>query len=248
MIMREFNGASFKGATPFDHLVIDDFLDRKLALQLEREFPDYNSDVWHRYDNAIEVKRDCNTWRAFPASTYSFFTFLNSQYFCTFLAQRLRLDTMLFPDPGLHGGGWHAHTAGGKLNTHLDYNLHPKLKLQRKVNLIIYLNSNWLPSWGGELGFWGPGPDSSTPGELATQIEPLFNRAVLFDTTGLSWHGLPKPIQCPEGEVRKSIATYYLERAPDNAEQRVRGLFVPSEDQKDDPEVAKLIADRVRKV
>jgi hypothetical protein len=33
----------------------------------------------------------------------------------------------LVADLGLHGGGLHSHARGGKLNVHLDYDIHPKL-------------------------------------------------------------------------------------------------------------------------
>ena len=44
----------------------------------------------------------------------------------------------LYPDCGLHGGGWHTHGVGGKLNMHPDYAIHPKSGLERQLNLIIY--------------------------------------------------------------------------------------------------------------
>ena len=116
-------------------------------------------------------------------------------------------NTPLFADSGLNGGGWHIHKQGGKLNTHLDYSLHPKLKLERKLNLIVYLNPDWNAEWGGALGFWG-NESSSKPGELVKEIPPKFNRAVIFDTTVNSWHGLPDPLRCPEGQSRKSLAVY----------------------------------------
>ena len=84
-------------------------------------------------------------------------------------------------DPGLNGGGLHIHTKGGKLNTHLDYSLHPKLRMQRKFNLIIYMNPNWIKGWGGTLGFWN-NESPVQPGSLEKSIECYFNRAVIFDT------------------------------------------------------------------
>ena len=75
-------------------------------------------------------------------------------------------------------------------------------------------------------------------------ISPKFNRAVLFDTTQNSWHGLPDPIQCPEEEYRKSIAIYYLCDLPPNISKRGRALFSPNEDQKNDEEVLNLIKSR----
>ena len=54
--------------------------------------------------------------------------------------------TDLYPDYGLHGGGWHMHGTGGNLNVHKDYSVHPKLGLRRKLNLIVYLSEDWNQS------------------------------------------------------------------------------------------------------
>ena len=128
---------------PFPHLVIDDFFEFEVAMQLEKEFPDFDSDVWFKYANAIEKKKLCNNWNAFPESTYQVFSYLNSPSFVDLLSSLLFDSSILLPDVGLNGGGWHIHGKGGKLNTHLDYSLHPKLALQRKLNLLVYLNSDW---------------------------------------------------------------------------------------------------------
>jgi hypothetical protein len=228
---------------PFPHLVVDGFFGDELASLLESEFPSFESDVWYGYSNAIEVKKVCNNWNVFPPATYKVFEYLNSQSFVTKLSSLLLESKPLYSDYGLNGGGWHIHSTGGKLNTHLDYSLHPKLGLQRKLNIIVYLNSHWKPEWGGELGLWGAeSPDS--PGELVKEIDPLFNRAVIFDTTQNSWHGLPKPITAPAGECRKSIAIYYLCDPPKHIDQRGKALFAPTDEQKDDPQVLELIKKR----
>ncbi len=234
---------AFKGQAPFDHTVIDNFFLPEIAQELEREFPDFDSPVWQIYDNAIEVKKLCNYWNHFPSATYRVFSYLNSHEFTSLLSESLGIEN-LSSDPGLNGGGWHIHKQGGKLNTHLDYNLHPKLQLQRKLNLIVYLNSAWQPEWGGQLGLWAQKEGSRRPGELVRSVEPKFNRAVLFDTTQDSWHGLPEPLTCPEGQTRKSIAVYYLAPAPTKTEERGKALFAPTAEQESDPAVLELIARR----
>ena len=168
---------------------------------------------------------------------------LNSDSFVTELETALDYPSKLFSDPGLNGGGWHVHKSGGKLNTHLDYSMHPKLPLQRRLNLIVYLNSNWNSRWGGALGLWG-NESSERPGKLVTSIEPKFNRAVLFDTALNSWHGLPEPITCPNNENRKSIAIYYLSEPQTDASKRAKALFAPTRDQETDPEILDLIKKR----
>lgn len=228
---------------PFPYFVVENFFDEKLAFKLENEFPDFNDDVWHEYGNAIEVKKVCNNWNAFPELTYKVFSHLNSDTFVSALSNCLFGESKLFPDYGLNGGGWHIHSRGGKLNTHLDYSLHPKTKLQRKIYIIVYLNSDWKPDWGGHLGFWG-NERSDIPGDLKKEIAPLFNRAVIFDTTMNSWHGLPQPLLCPTDQHRKSLAIYYLTEASSDASDRGKALFAPTAEQKDDTEVLDLIKKR----
>ena len=231
---------TYGSSGPFDHCIIDNFFKKNVAIQLEKEFPSFNSEIWHEYNNAIEIKKTCNNWNVFPPLTYSIFSYLNSREFLKILEKNVFKKIKLYEDNGLNAGGWHIHKQGGKLNKHLDYNIHPKLNIQRKLNIIIYLNSSWKEEWKGHLGFWG-NESIDYPGELKKSILPKFNRAVLFDTTQNSWHGLPEPIMCPKNQYRKSLAVYYLCEPERNAVNRGKALFYPSDDQKNDKEVLKLI-------
>lgn len=233
----------WKDNQPFPHLVIDNFFDISVANKLESEFPPFESDVWHTYNNAIEMKKLCNNWNKFPNLTYQVFHYLNSEEFVKFLSKNFLNKTNLYSDYGLNGGGWHIHAKGGKLNTHLDYSLHPKIKKQRKLNLIVYLNSNWEIAWKGSLGLWD-NASNKRPGKLIKEVPPLFNRAVIFDTTCNSWHGLPTPLACPDNEYRKSIAVYYLTDPPMNIDQRGKALFAPTKEQENNQKVLNLIKKR----
>lgn len=228
---------------PFPHFVVDNFFQLEVAKRLEKEFPNFEDSLWHEYGNAIEVKKVCNNWNVFPKQTYKSFSYLNSSKFVNFLSKCLFGELKLFSDSGLSGGGWHIHSRGGKLNTHLDYSLHPKLGLQRKLNIIIYLNSDWQSTWGGHLGFWD-NKSEDAPGDLIKEIEPKFNRAAIFDTTMNSWHGLPNPLECPKDQFRKSLAVYYLTEPLSNVNERGKALFAPTEEQKDDTKVLELIKKR----
>jgi len=230
-------------APPFDHVVIDNFFDNQFALQLSSEFPEVGSDIWHGYNNPLEIKLTNNIWNNFGVETYKTFSYLNSDAFIRYISKKCSINNPLFPDSGLNGGGWHVHGPGGKLNTHLDYSMHPKLKMQRKLNLIVYLNPNWQQSWGGSLGLWD-NSSAREPGDLRKQIPCIFNRAVIFDTTQNSWHGLPEPIQAPADELRKSIAVYYLIEATADVDERGKALYAPTKDQENDAKILSLIKKR----
>jgi Rps23 Pro-64 3,4-dihydroxylase Tpa1-like proline 4-hydroxylase len=232
----------FNAAQPFHSVVIDNFLTDEAAHAVAAEFPAYNGPVWNEYNNAIEVKKAYNHWDKFPPATYKLFNFLNSPAFTADIAKLC--GGTLYSDPGLHGGGWHSHGPGGKLNMHLDYSIHPKTGLERRINLILYIQPEWKPEWGGALGFWEHDEQNRKPGALAKQIDCLFNRAVIFDTSMNSWHGLPDPVHCPPDKPRNSLAVYYLCEPRQAASDRGRALFAPTREQANDPKILELIEKR----
>ena len=231
---------SFITAKPFHHVVIDDFFDEGSALALSKEFPDFHDPLWFVYNNPLEKKKTCNEWNRFPRNIYSTLTYLNSPQFIAKL-KKITGIKKLYPDVGLHGGGLHIHGKGDKLNVHLDYSIHPKLKLQRKINLIIYLGEGWNPEWGGQLELW-----SADKKECITSVDTLFNRAIIFDTTQKSYHGLPTPLSCPDDCYRKSLAVYYLTDAPENCPTNSKAIYIPTKEQEDDKEIQEIIEKRSR--
>ena len=234
----------FLANEPFNYIVMDNFFTQETVQQLVKEFPDYNSPVWNaHYNNPIENKKACNHWDKFPATTYSVLHYLCSTAFETIVG-KITGNIGVKADVGLHGGGWHAHTQAGKLNIHLDYSIHPKLKLERHYNLIVYITPDWSADWGGGLELWSHDSETARAKELVTTVENRFNRAVLFDTTQYSWHGLPKDLVCPAGVMRQSLAVYYVTDPAADASDRGKALFVPREDQKDNPEIMELIKKR----
>ena len=230
---------------PFYYQVIDNFFNKEQAKTISQEFPEYNSDIWYCYNNPLEHKKTCNNWYQFGPETYKTLTMLNSKEFIKQL-QKITGISKLYPDIGLHGGGLHIHGTGGKLNIHLDYSIHPKLKLQIKLNLIIYLEEDWNPKWGGNLEFWSHDKEKNKPDKRYVKVDNVFNRAILFDTTQNSWHGFPDPLTCPEGRYRKSLAVYYLTDPTEKTDPRPRALFAPTKDQENNPEILNLIEERVK--
>ena len=212
---------------PFDHWTLNNFLDINDAKKLSTQFIEYDNpteEIIH-YKGWIGEKRTCNRWDRFPPLTYKIFTNLLSASFISKLSELTGIKP-LYPDIGLHGGGWHMSGKGGSLAVHLDYSIHPKLNLQRKLNLIIYLEEDYNPEWGGSLQFWSHDEENKKPLKKIKEIEPIFNNAILFDTTQHSWHGFPEPINPPKGKMRKSFAVYYMTDITSTAEERYRARYV----------------------
>jgi Rps23 Pro-64 3,4-dihydroxylase Tpa1-like proline 4-hydroxylase len=231
----------FLNSGPFNHLIIDNFLPLPLAEKIASEFPKFDESFWYTYDNPLEIKKASNDWNRFSEWTYSYFSKLISDQYLDIFSEIS--NCKLYPDPGLHGGGLHSHKNGGRLNPHLDYSIHPKMGLQRKLNLILYINPLWKSEYGGQLGFWDSNPDG-THKNLVKEIDCIFNRAVIFDTTQNSWHGISRDVSSPEGVNRNSLAVYYLCEKPDNVDPRMKVKYAPREDQKNDEYISELIEKR----
>jgi hypothetical protein len=230
---------SFRGAVPFDHCVIDGFFDDQAASTLAGEFPDYQSSEWYFYNNSIEHKKALNNWEKFPSATYQAFTILQSSIITDLLGEAL--GETVYVDHGLNGGGWHIHGPGGNLNPHLDYSIHPKMQLERVLNIIVYLSPELKPEHGGHLGLWAHDEDAASPGELVKEVEPRFNRAIIFNTTQNSWHGMSRKLNLPAGVYRKSLAIYYMRQPATGADPRARALFAPRQEQQGDESVLETI-------
>ena len=110
----------------------------------------------------------------------------------------------LISDPYFRGGGLHNISRGGKLGVHIDFNKHQKYNLDRRLNLLLYLNKDWEEEFGGHIELWDSGMK-----QCIKKILPIFNRMVIFNTTETSFHGHPEPLNCPADRSRKSLALYY---------------------------------------
>ena len=230
---------SFYSKKPFPYAVIDNFFKKNIAFKLEKEFPNYNDKKLHEYKNYCEVKKTSNNWNFFPPLTYKIFTLLNSNKMTVFFSKKLGISK-IFPDYGLHGGGWHLMSRGGKLNPHLDYFIHPKARLQRKFNLIVFLSKGWKKNWGGETCFYNINTkNNKIPGNVSTKIYPKFNRAIFFDVSKNSWHGVDRP---KKKITRRSIAVYYLiNPSKKYLIERKKALYAPTENQRGDKKILKFI-------
>jgi len=229
----------FNSQKPFPYAVIDNFFKKSIAKKLEKEFLNYNDKNLHVYKNYCEIKKSCNNWNLFPPLTYKIFTLLNSDQILKLIQKKLNISK-IFPDFGLNGGGLHLMSRNGKLNPHLDYSIHPKMNVQRKLNLIVFLTSGWKKNWGGDTCFYFKrAGNKNLPGVLGKKIYPKFNRAILFDVSMFGWHSVEK---IKFKKIRKSIATYYLVPPKQNKfSKRQKALYAPTEKQMGNKKVLKFI-------
>ena len=197
----------YQEANPFPHIVMDDFLDKDLLELVEAEFPDLKSLGDHKieFSNSAETKYASKGMFPLSPAAFNLVSRLNSDVFLRYLQLITGLKETLISDPYLAGGGYHEIKKGGFLKIHADFNKHPEMNLDRRLNLIIYLNKDWGKDWGGGLELFGNKMDSPV-----VTVIPKFNTAILFTTTSSTFHGHPDPLKCPQDRSRKSLALYYF--------------------------------------
>lgn len=193
----------YSEAKPFPHIVIDNFLPQSILNSILEEFPSPDKIDWKSFNNSAEKKLASTSELQMGVNTRLLLQQLNSSTFINFLEQLTGIEGII-PDPHFVGGGLHQIETGGFLKIHTDFNRHKRLHLDRRLNLLIYINKQWKEEYGGHFEMW-----NTEMTKCEKKILPIFNRCVIFSTTDFSFHGHPEPLTCPEDRTRKSLALYY---------------------------------------
>lgn len=205
------NGERYVTADPYPHIIIDDFLGMEVVDQILDKFPQQDADVkWRQISaknpsggKAQYKKQGLPREFEMPAIVRQLIWELNSGTFIRIL-ERLTGIKNLLPDPLLRGGGIHQVLPGGVLGVHADFTRHTDYDLDRRVNVLVYLNKDWHDDYEGHLELW-----DRDVSRCVKRIRPTATRCVIFNTDADSFHGHPRELKCPDGVTRKSIALYY---------------------------------------
>ena len=190
------NPMRWEETEPFPHLVVDGLWDTATLREAASEFPDPSDPRWVTYPDPKEYGKRAGGPNCWGPATRQIIAHARSPQVCAVLEEAtgitpLTADTI--------GGGMHMTTEGGRLASHVDFNIHPdNPSRERRLNLLVFLNPGWQAEWGGVL-YLGKNRDIA--------VVPEFNRTVLFATSDRSYHGHPDPIV--GDHLRKSIAVYY---------------------------------------
>lgn len=189
---------------PFPNIHFENFFTPSILESILDEFPDLSKVESLIYKNKREIKLAGKGEIHFGTMTKDFMRFLNSEPFLNFLQILTGTKDSLIGDPYFWGGGQHEIKKGGLLKIHADFNKHPTFDLDRRINVLIYLNKEWKEEYGGYLELWDKNME-----KCEKRILPQFNTLVVFSTTDFSYHGHPDPLNCPQNMSRKSLALYY---------------------------------------
>lgn len=192
-------------AQPFPHLVVSGWFNPVLLELVREEFDLLDKNAWRVFRTEQErTRRSTPQQRLGPASEI-YFSIVNSGWFLDLLAD-ISGHEDLVADPKLLGGGLHETPPGGTFGIHRDFDVHARHGLDNKMVFITYLNKGWDPAWGAALELW-----RADPSECVHKIQPEFGTSILMIHGPASFHGHPQPMAAPEGQTRRSVATYYYQ-------------------------------------
>jgi Rps23 Pro-64 3,4-dihydroxylase Tpa1-like proline 4-hydroxylase len=191
----------FDNASPYRHVVIENFLSDDFADSLYSNFPGFDL-MTRSYQGLNEKKSEGSYFDRYHPSFDQLRKALTSKEFCIALSQITGIEDLYSVEDAL-GCGVHQGSDGSYLDVHIDFNIHYDRNIHRRVNLLVFLNKKWQEEYGGKIELWNADVTVCEKAYL-----PSFNRCVIFETSEISYHGYSK-IHIPTGESRKSFYAYY---------------------------------------
>ena len=191
---------------PFPYVVIDNFINTDHLDPLLEDIKQLTKDNSYYYGDQKIEKNKYAFKENFQENLSNLFKELNGTEFITILENKTGIQDIIKNNLNLNGAGVHKVYNEGFLCMHTDfegYNDNTHFLLDRRLNLLLYMNPEWKKEYHGELCLY-----DKKIGKITKKIEPLLNRCVIFITSG-NIHGHPKPLEIPENICRQSITTYY---------------------------------------
>jgi hypothetical protein len=198
-----------QSAVPFPSAVLDDFLDPAFARSVVDAFPTFGEAARvGRAFRSVNARRKIQVTDAetFAEPVKRLNEALAAPAFRDVLSHAFSIPDLLADDQ-LVGGGLHQTGPRGRLDVHVDFNLIAERGLHRRLNILVYFNDGWDPAWGGQIELW-----NRDVTECVRSYDPAFNRCLIFETSEISFHGVPE-VRCPDDVVRRSFAAYYYTAA-----------------------------------
>jgi hypothetical protein len=219
----EVLSARYETAKPFPHLVLDGIFSAKVLDDLVDDMSEIHGEGWLHLDTeGFERKTVLRSAIDLRTTGVQLTALLHAAPFLYLLTALTGIPELL-PDPYLQGGGYHRMPPGSFFQVHVDRNVAYDTGLRRRLAVIIFLNKAWKPEYGGDLELW-----SADGLHREVTIEPVFNRAVIFEVASPNYHGVPVPIACPVGRSRNSFLVYYHTAGTEGSEDIAHSsIFAP---------------------
>ena len=187
---------------PTEIWCLDNFLPQPLYDEIINQMSAIPESEWSTFVNGTSSRSECINFKGAPLIETLSSSF-NSHHAVTWIQKQINCGGLI-PDPHLTGGGICKIPNGYNLELHTDFNWHDDLKLNRKVNLLFFLNERWQDSWGGSLEFW-----NKERTERIQKISPEPNRLLFWIYEPDLAHGVPDIICAPDNISRNNLVLLY---------------------------------------
>ena len=186
-----------------NHIIIDNLLPIEVASRLNFDFPK-EKELNHL--NALQENKFVGVYfsekqKLVQECLYAF----QEQSILKIISQITNIKNLI-GDPELYAGGVSSMSKGCFLNPHIDNSHDRNLENFRRLNLLYYVNENWIPKEdGGELVLYPNGIKNKEE-----KIHCKFNRLVIMRTDNKSIHGVKEILA--KTNRRKCISNYYFSK------------------------------------
>ena len=209
--MLELN-EKYRYTPPYPTLHLDDFISKEVSQALYKESKTIPDKYWSTFTRAGSYMEECSDLEEAPVAR-AVVSALHSKPFLKWLSKVCDVGHLL-PDPYLVGAGYMKSYTGDSLKIHTDFNWNESLKLHRMLSLILYIEPDWKPEYGGDIVF----KDFKNE-KVVQSIPPKFNRCVIWRHHKRGFHGYPDPITCPDDISRKTFRLFfYVSNATHNTQ------------------------------
>ncbi len=199
----------FHAKQPFHYLRLENLVFEERARQIHEEFPPIDPENWVD-SNGLHQKNKWTNPIVKGSVAERFFQEANAPEFLAFIGRITGIPKLL-GDESFFGAGYHQTRDQGFLNVHVDFNKLMGTDLDRRLNLLLFLNPDWKAAYGGALELW-----DMEQRVCLEKILPGFNRCVIFETNDISYHGHPEPVNTGNTTTRKSLSVYYYSEGRDD--------------------------------
>ena len=186
-----------------NHIIIDNLLPNEVASKLNFDFP---KEQELKHLNALQENKFVGIYfsekqKLVQECLYAF----QEKNILKIISQITNIKNLI-GDPELYAGGVSSMSKGCFLNPHIDNSHDRNLENFRRLNLLYYVNQNWIPTEdGGELVLYPNGIKNKEE-----KIYCKFNRLVIMRTDNKSIHGVKEILS--KTKRRKCISNYYFSK------------------------------------
>ena len=208
--------------SPYEIWILDDFLLPEVPEKINAEWPSNDDPVWFRGIEQVDGKKNIleqgmlaiSSYDKMPTHARELLQYFHTPEFTEKIAE-ITGKSGLLPDETVRWSGVRAMLPGGFQLIHSDARKNPISGMKKELTVLYYLNKDYNKERdAGCLEVWD---DDMT--HCVHEIEPLYNRLVIFLCSDTSFHGVPKV------NKERHLLTFSIVKDEEST-NRMKALFV----------------------